>query len=161
MVYTTSEQPGRGLESIVGISIGAAEIQRLHEVANHQVTHVSSGLEKWYWGNSGDFFQGYGMAMGIDILGEYSANKIADYAKQKSGTDSRLYQAADYVRSHHTERSIGAAVLSSGVVVAAETFGILNYPLAADIPAGIAGALLYVAVRAYVATRHNKLHSSK
>jgi hypothetical protein len=159
MEYTTSEEPGRGLEGIVGLAVGIAEIQRLHTVANNPVTHVRSPIEKWYWGNSGDFFQGYGMAMGIDILGEYTANKIADYAEQKSGTDTKLYQAADYVRCHHTERSIVAAVLSSGVVVAAETFGILNYPLTADIPAGIAGALLYVAVRAYVTTRHKRLHS--
>jgi len=160
MESANQHPPGRGLEGIIGVVLGLQEIQRYNTIVANAIPPIDSRLEAWYWSNSGDFFQGYGLAFGLDVLAEYFAGRIADLAEQKYGTGSKLYRAAEYIQANHIARSIGAAALSSGAVVAAETLGILNYPMLADIPAGIAGALLYVGIRAYVTQRHGRLHKN-
>jgi hypothetical protein len=146
------QQPGRGLEAIVGTVLGFAEVQRIHYYANHHQHILGHGLERWYANNSGDLFQGFGMALGIDIASEYLASWVSGLA----GPGSPVCRLSEYVASHHVERAFASAVISSGVVAIAEVYGILNYPLLADIPAGVAGALLYAGVRCFVVSRHHR-----
>ena len=145
------QQPGRGLEAVLATALGFAEVQRIHHYAHHKPLQMS-GLERWYANNSGDFFQGFGMALGIDVVSEYLASRISEAAMP----DSPLYRLSEYIETHHVERAFASAAISSGLVVIAEIYGILNSPLLADIPAGVAGALLYAGVRCFVVCRQTK-----
>ncbi len=156
MADTDSKNPGRGLEGVVGLIAGAQEIQRYHELANGAVPEVRTPLESWYLNHSGDFFQGYGMAFSLDVISEYLSGQIMELAASRNRVEGRLYKAAEYFSTNHLPRAVCAAAISSGAVIAAETLGILNYPDPADIPAGIAGALLHLGIRTYVVARHNR-----
>ena len=145
------KQPGRGLEAVLGVILGAEEVQRIHHYAHHKPLQMS-GLERWYANNSGDFFQGFGMALGIDVVAEYLGSRVSEMAMP----NSPVYRLSEYIETHHVERALASAIISSGLVAIAETYGILNKPLLADIPAGVAGALLYAGVRCFVVYRQTK-----
>lgn len=98
---------------------------------------------------------GFQIALLTNWLGHKVAGKVADYAERKLGRENALYKIADNIRNNDNLMNVISGASGSAAVVFAETTGFMTTPDPKDIPAGILGALTYMAVRYMVTKKHN------
>ena len=144
----------RMLEIIANTIVGTQELVRIALRGNGIVLPFSEQVNNFYLYNWGDYINGFQIAFLTNWLGDKVANKAANFAERRYGQDSVLYKITDNLRGDGLMNTISGAT-GSAAVVFAETTGFLTVPDSRDIPAGILGALSYVAVRYFATRKYN------
>lgn len=150
----TDKKPSRKLEFIVAALVVGQEVDRRNIRANGAELPFSDSVNDYYLQHCGDFMNGFVIAFYTHYFGGKVVNKVAEFSERKWGQDSFLYKISDKVRNNDNLMNIISGVAGSVGVVFAEATGIINNPDPKDVPAGIAGALTYMAVRYYVTRKH-------
>lgn len=121
-------------ETVVLFAILWQEAIRLELRTGHRTLPLPAWITQFYYFQFGDFVNGY--------LNAFLADGLTDlFIRWRKLSDER---AAPSERT----RAVVAAVFSMLVIIGVELVpSAFNQPDAGDIPAGIAGALVYLAVR--------------
>ncbi len=145
------EKTPHGLEYLIGGVLTTEDIlvtSRAHQINDGELPRpATNSLDEFSVYNTGDLFNGYIFAFWADGLLSYSLPKLYDFVVKRLGKESCVSKCIAYFREDYTRVNVASGILSSLSISFFETTGILNTPDVKDIPAGVAGALLYVGAR--------------
>lgn len=150
----TDDKSSRTLESLLATAVTAHEMVRRRLRTVEAKLPFSESVNEFYFKHAGDFMDGFLLSFFSNMMSKDVTSYVAGYVDYKLGRDNLLYKIADYIDNNENVRTLLSGAVGIAGVVVAETVGIANTPDPNDIPAGIAGALTYMAARYYVTRRH-------
>ena len=116
---------------------------------------MPSPIYQYYINYCGDIWDGYVIAFFLDMAFEYVSDALAESSKE----EGVIYGITNYIRNNYVARNIASTLMSSSIVILAETYSILNSGDSPDIPPGIIGALLKAGIGIWENQRQDKLQS--
>ncbi|MCC6746932.1 MAG: hypothetical protein IT371_04690 [Deltaproteobacteria bacterium] len=144
--------PSRRLEHLAGGVTFAQQtvITGLKELFRWALPAPKAGTPYAFWiGSGGDLDEGYLMALMADGGARLVAARFEGPAHRRLGPRHVVSRALTWIAEHPHQLNLAAGLLSCLGIVFFETHAVLNDPVLADIPAGLAGAALRTGVRAY------------